>query len=117
MSIKVGAEFVKWLIFGAEIQKRRLKMRIGIVGLLIALVVAHGSCSRSQGARDQSLRSLVLNEQELKFAGSALRTVLGSNVNSYVSSSNKVCFAAANNECEIYHGKTLRLIIARNLRC
>ncbi|KAG5676012.1 hypothetical protein PVAND_005867 [Polypedilum vanderplanki] len=57
--------------------------KIAIVGILITFVVAYGSCSRNSNRDRESLRSLILNEHELKYAGVALKTVLSSNVNSY----------------------------------
>ena len=54
--------------------------------LLLSLLSTSASCLDSREViRAQSTRHLVLTEQELLFAGSALRTVLASNANAYVS--------------------------------
>lgn len=61
-------------------------MRILIVGIFVVFM-AFSTDSIAGGSRNQlqNARNIILNEQELKFAGTALRTVLSSNVNSYVS--------------------------------
>lgn len=53
-----------------------------IFALLSFIVV---SSSTTLNGNTQNAKNLILTEQELRFAGNALRTVLGSNVNSYVS--------------------------------
>lgn len=57
-------------------------MRMLITFALLSLFV--GLCIALNG-NGPNARNLILTEQELRFAGNALRTVLASNVNSYVS--------------------------------
>lgn len=57
-----------------------IKMRIPIIFVLLSFFLA--SCFAING---NNARNLILTEQELRFAGSSLRTVLASNSNSYVS--------------------------------
>lgn len=58
-------------------------MRIFITFALLSFVIV-AACTAING-NNQNARNLILSEQELRFAGNALRTVLGSNINSYVS--------------------------------
>lgn len=50
---------------------------------LAAFSVLFATCFANKGVNQNGM-NLVLNEQELRFAGNALRTVLGNNVNAYV---------------------------------
>jgi hypothetical protein len=57
-------------------------MRLSMNFLLLSLFVAFCVALNGNGP---NTRNLILTEQELRFAGSALREVLATNVNSYVS--------------------------------
>ena len=64
-------------------------MRIIIFVIFILLSLA--CCISCQGrGQNQGPRNLILTEQELKFAGTALRAALTSNANSYVSFEQKI---------------------------
>lgn len=54
-----------------------------LLSLFFAACVALNG--KSADLKANTGKNLILSEQELKFAGSAIRTVLASNVNAYVS--------------------------------
>lgn len=61
-------------------------------------------CLASKENYQSGMKSLVLNEQELRFAGSALQTVLGNNMNAYVSfDERKSKSATLNLNIKTYH--------------
>ena len=70
-----------------------------IIILIATLTVIIQFCDGQKVLPNANTRNLVLNEQELRFAGIALRTVLSSNVNAYVSATLQqsfICFNAKN---------------------
>lgn len=79
--------------------------------IFVILIVAYLGCFAKSQGRGPGPRNLVLTEQELKFAGTALRAALTSNSNSYVSIWILVIFNAASMKATTVYKSKIRDVI------